>query len=280
LKKNQIDLVYTNTTTLISPSIAAKFVGIPSLFHIHEIPNGNFIYANFITIFLNTFSVNIICVSKAVSDFWIKMGLKKDKLSTISNGFIYKKINKKSLDKKKIIFTCVSRIIPYKGHELLIKLFEILCKKNSKIYLQIVGDTLPQYEKYMRRLKLNIKSRGLDDRITFMGYRKDVIQILTKSNFFIHLPTSPDPLPTVIFEAIKTKTPVITNNLGGAIEILNNGNNGLIIENNLIDKSADKILNFIKNKKCQKDNVDNAYDYVCKNYSFDKFKKKILNIIE
>ena len=41
LKKNQIDLVYTNTSTLISPSIAAKFAGIPSMFHIHEIPSGN-----------------------------------------------------------------------------------------------------------------------------------------------------------------------------------------------------------------------------------------------
>ena len=41
LKINQIDLVYTNTSTLISPSIAAKFTGIPSIFHIHEIPNGN-----------------------------------------------------------------------------------------------------------------------------------------------------------------------------------------------------------------------------------------------
>ena len=45
LKKNQIDLVYTNTSTLISPSIAAKLSGISSHFHIHEIPNGNTIYA-------------------------------------------------------------------------------------------------------------------------------------------------------------------------------------------------------------------------------------------
>ena len=64
LKRNQIDLVYTNTSTLISPSIAAKFAGIPSTFHIHEIPNSNPIYARFITAFVNNFSREAICVSK------------------------------------------------------------------------------------------------------------------------------------------------------------------------------------------------------------------------
>ena len=77
LKRNQIDLVYTNTSTLISPSIAAKFAGIPSMFHIHEIPNGNPIYSRFIAAFLNIFPREIICVSKSVYDFWIINGLKK-----------------------------------------------------------------------------------------------------------------------------------------------------------------------------------------------------------
>ncbi len=279
LKKNQIDLVYTNTSTVISPSIAAKFVGKPSIHHIHEIPNSNYIYAKFITTFLNNFSRNIICVSKSVTDFWIKTGLKEFKVNTINNGFNYKKIKQKNLDQKKIIFTSVSRIIPYKGHELLIRLFDVLCKKNNKIHLQIVGDTLTHYEKYLCQLKLNIKDRGLDDRITFIGFREDITTILTKSNFFIHTPISPDPFPTVIFEAIQSGTPVITNNLGGAYEILNNGKNGLIIENNLIQNSAETILDYINKQRLQEENVKLAFDYICKKFSFLEFRKKILNTI-
>ena len=33
-----------------------------------------------ITIFLNNFSRNIVCVSKSVKDFWIQKGIKKNKL--------------------------------------------------------------------------------------------------------------------------------------------------------------------------------------------------------
>ena len=279
LKSNQIDLVYTNTSTLISPSIAAKFTGIASMFHIHEIPNGNPIYSRFITTFLNMFPKEIICVSKSVYDFWIINGLKKTKVKIIYNGFNIKKSKSKTLSDDKIVFTSISRIIPYKGHSLLIKIFDMLCKKNENIYLQIIGGTLPEYQKYLNKLKFEIKKRGLSNKIKFLGYREDVISILDKSNFFIHTPLSPDPFPTVIFEAIKCKTPVITNNLGGAYEILDQGNNGLIVNNDLVEESAEKILSYLDNKEQQKKNVEKAFNYVCDNFSHEQFKRKILNSI-
>ena len=279
LKKNQIDLVYTNTSTLISPSIAAKIYGIPSIYHIHEIPTSSYIYLRFMTTFLNNFSKKIICVSKSVNEFWIINGLKKSKVKIIYNGFNIKKSKSKILDNDKILFTSISRIIPYKGHSLLIKIFEMLCKKNKNIYLQIVGDTLPEYQKYLNELKLDVKIRGLNKRIKFLGFRNDVISILENSSLFIHTPISPDPFPTVIFEAIKCKIPVITNKQGGAYEILNKGNNGLIIKNDFLEESVEKIFTYLENKKQQNKNVEQAFNYVYDNFSQEQFKRKILNSI-
>ena len=279
IKKNQIDLVYTNTSTLISPSIAAKFSGIPSTFHIHEIPNGNSLYSRFITLFANVFPKKIICVSKSVYDFWIKEGLKKNKVKIIYNGFNFKKLKSKIIINDKIVFTSISRLIPYKGHSLLIRIFDMLCKKNKNIYLQIVGDTLPEYQKYFDELKFDINKRGLNKKIKFLGFRSDVISILEKTNFFIHTPLSPDPLPTVIFEAIKCETPVITNRLGGAYEILDKGKNGLIIKNDSIEESVEIILSYLENKKQQNKNVEKAFNYVCDNFSQEQFKRNILNSI-
>jgi len=229
--------------------------------------------------FLNNFSKNVICVSKSVYDFWIKNGLKKSKTKIIYNGFKVKKSKTKILTSDKIVFTSISRIIPYKGHSLLIRIFDMLCKKNKNIYLQIVGDTLPEYQKYLDKLNLEIKQKGLNNKIKFLGFRDDVISILEKSNFFIHIPLSPDPLPTVIFEAIKCKTPVITNNLGGAFEILDQGNNGLIIKNDLLEESVEKIFSYLENKKLQMKNTEKAFNYVCDNFSQEQFKRKILKSI-
>ncbi len=280
IKKNNIDFVYVNTSTLISPLIASKITAKNNLIHVHEIPTGSNLYLKFLTFFFNYFSQNIISVSNSVSSFWLKKGVNKNKIRTVYNGFKFDTYNKQKNNQQKIIFTSISRIIPYKGHLLLIEIFEKLIKKNHKIYFQIIGDTLPQYQNYFRDLKLKVKDKGLDSRISFLGYQRDVIPLLNNTDFFIHLPISPDPLPTVIIEAIKTKTPVITNDLGGAIEILNDGKNGLIIKNNSIDQSVDKILDYIKNKQLQKQNIQNAYRYVCKNFSLEEFQKKILNTIE
>ena len=112
-----------------------------------------------------------------------------------------------------------------------------------------------------------------------MGFREDVTSILDRSNFFIHTPLSPDPLPTVIFEAIMCKTPVITNNLGGAYEILDQGNNGLIIINDLVEESVEKIFSYLENKKQQDKNVEKAFNYVYENFSQKQFQRKILNSI-
>ena len=44
IKDHSIDLVYTNTSTILCGGIAAKKNGVPSIFHIHEIPTGNKLY--------------------------------------------------------------------------------------------------------------------------------------------------------------------------------------------------------------------------------------------
>ena len=85
--KNKIDLVYTNTSTLISPTIASKLSGIPSIFHVHEIPVSSKLYTKFLAAFFNIFSSKVISVSNSVRNYWIDNGLLKEKSLTIYNGF-------------------------------------------------------------------------------------------------------------------------------------------------------------------------------------------------
>ena len=136
-KKNQIYL-YVNTSTLISPAIASKFNRIRTIYHIHEIPSSNKLYHKFIATFLNKFSKDVICVSKSVYNFWISKGLKKNKARIIYNGFIFEDTISKKLNNDRLVFTCVSRIIPYKGHNLLIELFNLLFKKTVKFISKLL----------------------------------------------------------------------------------------------------------------------------------------------
>ena len=103
--------------------------------------------------------------------------------------------------------------------------------------------------------------------------------LIKKSNFFIHCPIKPDPLPTVIFEAIESNTPVIYTSLGGSYEILDFGKNGLAIDHHSVKKSVEKILEFLENKLEQEKNVMNAKSFVEKNFSKSLFNDNLKTLI-
>lgn len=277
--KNKIDLVYTNTSTLISPTIASKLSGIPSIFHVHEIPISSKLYTKFLAIFFNNFSNKVISVSNSVRNYWIDNGLLEEKVKTIYNGFNFNFQTKKKLYDSELVFCNISRIIPYKGHIYLIELFYELSKYKKDLILNIIGDTLPAYKSYYDNLKEKVSKYNLEKNIRFLGFKPSVKEYLEKSNFFIHSPVSPDPLPTVIFEAIESNTPVIFTNLGGAYEILDSGKNGLIIDHLSLKKSVESILQFINNHVEQEKNVRNAKSFVKKNFLLNSFNYNLKTLI-
>ena len=279
IKKYDIDLVYNNTSTIISPTFAANLTNVPSIFHIHEIPYGSKLYIKFLIKIFNLFSKKIITVSNCTRDFWINKGLLKNKIKVINNGFNFDFSTKKIINENKVIFTNISRIIPYKGHLFLIDLFNEILKKRNNVFLQIVGDTLPFYHDYYKSLNSKLRQYKIEKNVNFMGYRDDIKSILANSHFLIHSPISPDPLPTVIFEAIQSKTPVICTDSGGAREILNDFKNGLLIHHNNIKKSTKLILNYIDDLERQKNNINDSRNFILENFNNEIFCQKIKSLI-
>ena len=277
--KNKIDLVYTNTSTLISPTIASKLSGIPSIFHIHEIPVSSKLYTRFLVAFFNIFSSKVITVSNAVSNYWIYNGVSKEKIIRIYNGFNFNFSIEKNLSKSQIVFTNISRIIPYKGHLFLIELFNEISKFKNDWILNIIGDTLPEYGFYYNKLRNKVSQYNLEKNIRFIGFKQNVKEYLEKSNFLIHCPVTPDPLPTVIFEAVESDTPVIFTNQGGAYEILDSGKNGLIINQNSVKKSAQIILDFLEDNTKQEKYINNAKIFVKDNFQLSSFNNNLKKLI-
>ena len=279
INKHDIDLVYTNTSTIVSPALAAQLTKTPSIFHIHEIPFGSNLYTKFLTKIFNLFSEKIIAVSNSTRDFWIKKGVVYNKIMVINNGFNFDFSSIKKTVNDKVVFTSISRIIPYKGHLFLIELFNKILKERKDVVLQIVGDTLPYYENYFNKLKSKVKGYKIEKNIIFLGHRNDIKSILHHSDFFIHSPITPDPFPTVIFEAIESKTPVVFSDNGGASEILNQSQNGLLIDYNDIKKSSQLILKYIDDIDLQKRNIDNAVKFISDNFKIQIFSKKLNSLI-
>ena len=279
IKINDIDLLYNNTSTMISSTFAAYLLKIPTIYHIHEIPIGSKYYTKFLAKIFNSFSSKIVAVSNATKDFWIKKGVYKSKINVIHNGFDFNFLDKKKPNNNKLVFTNISRISPYKGHLFLINLFNEILKINKNLILQIIGDTLPYYNSYLNQLKIKVKEFNIEKNVLFLGFKKDTETILHNSDFFIHTPIAPDPFPTVFFEAIQSKTPIIFTANGGSKEILDQSKNGLLIDDKDLKQSTQLILNYINNLSLQNNNVEDAIKFVSQNYNKEIFSKKITTLI-
>ena len=283
IDKHHIDLLYTSTSVIISGALAAKKSGIPSISHIHEIPTANKIYEIFIGLFVRYYSTQVIVVSNSVAKHW-QPYLKKDQLLTVYNGIIFPVTKAPSNTKSKIgqniTVTSIARLIPYKGHKYFIEVAKELFKLNNQYQFLIVGDTFPGYESYEEELKTLVIENDLHQKIHFLGYRTDVEAILAKSDLVFHSSIAPDSLPTVLFEAIKMKVPLVATELAGAVEILDNGNCGLLVPLNNAKKVADLINDYIKDEKLKISNIEKAIEYTNQHFSPTQFKKNILDIFK
>jgi len=278
IKDHSIDLVYTNTSTILCGGIAAKKNGVPSIFHIHEIPSGNKLYEFLSGKIINRYSSKILTVSNSVKKHWLKY-IDAKKIERIYNGIIFSKTDsliKLERNQDDFVITSVARLIPYKGHGYLIDIANELIKKSTKFKFLIVGDTLSSYASYEKSVIQKVKDLGLENQIKFLGFREDVSSILKQSDLFIHPAISPDPLPTVLFESLHNDLPSVATNLGGAIEILDNGNNGLLIPYNDPKKAANLINEYCTNIKLQKKHLENSKKNFKINFSAESFNKNIL----
>ena len=283
IDKHHIDLLYTSTSVIISGGLAAKKCGIPSISHIHEIPTANKIYEIFIGLFVRYYSTQVIVVSNSVAKHW-QPYLKKNQLLKVYNGIIFPLTKASSNTKRKIgkniTVTSIGRLIPIKGHKYFIEVAKELFKLNNQYQFLIVGDTFPGYESYEEELKTLVIENDLHQKIHFLGYRTDVEAILAKSDLVFHSSIAPDSLPTVLFEAIKMKVPLVATELAGAVEILDNGNCGLLVPLNNAKKVADLINDYIKDEKLKISNIEKAIEYTNQHFSPTQFKKNILDIFK
>ena len=261
IDKQRIDLLYTSTSVIISGGLAAKKSGIPSISHVHEIPTSNKLYEIFIGLFVRYFSKTVIVVSNSVAKHW-QPYLKRNQLFKVYNGIIFPftnaSFNTKSKTVQNITVTSIARLIPYKGHKYFIEVAKELIKLNDQYQFLIVGDTFSGYESYEEELKILVSENDLHQNIHFLGYRSDVQAILGKTDLFFHPSIAPDPLPTVLFEAIKMKVPLVATKLGGAVEILDNGNCGLLVPHNNEFIAADLINDYYRKIEAEKDDNDHV----------------------
>jgi len=188
-----------------------------------------------------------------------------------------------------LVLLTIASLTKKKGHQFLIqaaaelKNFQFPITPDRKIedprqsrdnfQLLIVGSG-PEGEK----LELQATSYKLQANVRFLGARSDIRELLNIADIFV-LPSLWEGMPNVMLEAMAAGLPVIVTSAGGVREIVQSGNNGIVVEPKNPRALADAIAKLWENPKLRSQLAQKAKESV-RGMTWDKHVNQLMGIIK
>lgn len=113
----------------------------------------------------------------------------------------------------------------------------------DKLFLVIAGDGPLKNE-----LIEYAQKKGVISKVRFLGWRKDVPDILNALDVFM-LPSISEGLPICLLEAMSIGLPCIASRVGGVEEVLKDGETGITVSANNIDDFPQALKRIINNRE-------------------------------
>ncbi len=120
--------------------------------------------------------------------------------------------------KDAVVILSASRMEPWKGHLALVR---ALASLNGPWTLWIAGGAQRAHERgHAAALVDEVRRLDLESRVTFLGERRDVDRLLAGADLLAQANSEPEPFGIIFAEALRAGVPVVTTNMGGAPEIV------------------------------------------------------------
>ncbi len=208
----------------------------------------------------------ITTISKESSDYYSNFGYD---VSQIPNGIDLSSFEQKSEKQfdKQVIYA--GRLSKEKGSETLLKICNNL---NDDVDILIIGEG-PEQDKFM---KINSKKNN----IHYLGFQnhEKTISLIKGSDILIQ-PSLSEGISTTLLEAMACRTCIITSNVGGNLELIENQENGILIEptnDKLFNKSINQL---IQDESLREKFCESAFNKI-KQYDWKNIGQKYLDLYE
>jgi glycosyltransferase involved in cell wall biosynthesis len=184
-------------------------------------------------------TAKLICVSENDRQLALSLGVgNQNSLVTVRYGIgnIPVSLANHALNPVRLIM--VARFNEQKDQVTLLKAIAQL--NNHSFHLDLIGSG-PSWES----CKNLAKSLAIEDKVSFLGDRRDVPDLLAKSQIFI-LSTNYEGLPISILESMRSGLPVVATSVNGIPEEVEHGKTGLLVPRQDVQALADALQTLIQ----------------------------------
>lgn len=252
-KENKYDLIHCHTPVGgVMGRIVGKKLNIPVLYIAHGFhfykgaPLINTLIYKNIEKHYAKFTDALVVMNN--EDFEAAKKMKAKRVYKINGiGLLQQKTSAGDLEKLKlelnisdddIVLLSVGELNENKNHIAVLKALLKLDLNNIKYFVCGRGNKLDFYNEF-------IKENNLSNNVKFLGFRRDVLDILKLTDIFI-MPSIREGLPVSIMEAMDAGLPIIASNIRGCVDLVTN--NGILVNLENENGFADAIKTLVDNK--------------------------------
>jgi glycosyltransferase involved in cell wall biosynthesis len=288
LKDERIDILQTH---LFHANLCGRILGrlggvkiIISTEHIMGFESGVRILLNRMTSFLVD---RYIAISFGIGEFLNKtVGISSLKITVIKNGIDLDKFISSSFQdintlRRNLGFNpgdkvvgIVARLHKQKGHVFLLQAFKDVVQAIPNAKLLIVGNG--PLKKRLGKIALDL---GIGNNVIFTGFRDDIADIMLLIDLLVS-PSLWEGLPVTILEAMAAKKPVVATNVGGVLEVVEDGVSGILIKPRDTNALADALIGLLGDNQLRMRMGEAGWSRLSENFNAKRMIKETEELYE
>jgi glycosyltransferase involved in cell wall biosynthesis len=288
IRSRGISLVVTNTSAVWTGAYAARRMGVPHIWLIHEILDGERPLLKYVcgrkalVRRMIRLSDRIVANSEASVRAFAGSG----KSVVIGNGIAMPNGPAPDISALRVslciepgvpVVGVVGKIYPGKGQMEAVLAADILRRARPGLRLLVVGAV--DDARYHERIRETVGRLGLAQNVLLLGYRDDLEGILGLLDVLV-VASSVDSLGRIALEAMAIGTPVVAVAKGGLPEVIKDGETGLLVESPEPGLLAAGIARLLDDPVLARRLGEGGRRFVAANYSPTGQVRKIERVLE
>jgi len=170
------------------------------------------------------------------------------------------------------------------------RLAEVKNQRSLLLAFRTIFDERPELKKIWRLiivgdgplndvLAREVVELGLSDNVWLTGDRNDVSRLLNRLHVFV-LPSLAEGISNTLLEAMACSLPIVATAVGGNIELVKNGYNGVLVEVNKPLELAQTLLELMNNPRLCRDMGQAGKERVNKDFHWSRTLASYLSVYD
>jgi glycosyltransferase involved in cell wall biosynthesis len=224
IRRERVDIINTHLTTASwMGSIAGRLTRVPVVAHVHAADSKTFFqHANY-----------LVAIAQGVKDHLTAQGVAPERIPLLYYGIDLERYSnplptaeakeRLGLPPDARTIGVVGHLSERKGHRFLLEALHQAEPRTGPVHALFAGEGVLE-----ATLREQAQALGMADRVHFLGFRRDVVNVVSAFDVFV-LPSLKEGLSIAVMEAMALRRPVIATAIAGLPEVVRDGETGLLV---------------------------------------------------